>query len=163
MFSPTARMSLTPTDLEPYPYSQPPLPVPMLPSSTLTKVSAPASGNAETSSSRTKWNLKTSGCTGLTQSAQEAYQMFPAGSRKQTIGMTSPVSSGTLVNATRKHLSADTGISAKSAERTTGRVNISLNKGMLEPRAKRPCYTRGLLWDDSDDTLSLTAQWSLTV
>jgi hypothetical protein len=58
MFSPTARMSLTPTDLEPYPYSQPPLPVPMLPSSTLTKVSAPASGNAETSSSWTKRNSK---------------------------------------------------------------------------------------------------------
>ena len=33
---------------------------------------------------------------------------------------------------------------------------------MLEPRAKRPKYTRGLLWDDADDTMSATAQWSLT-
>ena len=34
--------------------------------------------------------------------------------------------------------------------------------GVLEPRAKRPCYTRGLLWDNEDDVLSMTAQYSLT-
>ena len=33
---------------------------------------------------------------------------------------------------------------------------------MLEPRAKRPRYTRGLLWDEDDDVLSATAQWLLT-
>jgi hypothetical protein len=32
----------------------------------------------------------------------------------------------------------------------------------LEPRAKRPRYTRGLLWDDRDDVLSATAQYSIT-
>jgi hypothetical protein len=32
----------------------------------------------------------------------------------------------------------------------------------LEPPAKRPRYTRGLLWDDEDDVLSATAQYSLT-
>ena len=34
--------------------------------------------------------------------------------------------------------------------------------GVLEPRAKRPRYTRGLLWDNEDDVLSTTAQYSLT-
>jgi hypothetical protein len=33
---------------------------------------------------------------------------------------------------------------------------------MLEPRAKRPRYTRGLLWDDDDDVRSATVQYSLT-
>ena len=32
----------------------------------------------------------------------------------------------------------------------------------FEPRAKRPRYTRGLLWDAGDDRLSVTAQYSLT-
>jgi hypothetical protein len=32
----------------------------------------------------------------------------------------------------------------------------------LEPRAKRPRFTRGLLWEDEDDILSATAQYSLT-
>ena len=49
-----------------------------------------------------------------------------------------------------------------SAARTTGGPNTNRSKEMLEPRAKRPRYTRGLLWDDDDDTLSATAQWSLT-
>lgn len=38
----------------------------------------------------------------------------------------------------------------------------SLRKEGIEPRAKRPRYTRGLLWDEEDDTLSATAQYSLT-
>ena len=33
---------------------------------------------------------------------------------------------------------------------------------MLEPHAKRPKYTWGLLWDNEDDTMSTTAQWSVT-
>jgi hypothetical protein len=33
---------------------------------------------------------------------------------------------------------------------------------VLEPRAKRPRYTQGLLWEDEDDVLSATAQYSLT-
>ena len=33
---------------------------------------------------------------------------------------------------------------------------------MLEPHAKHPKYTQGLLWDDKDDTMSATAQWSVT-
>ena len=33
---------------------------------------------------------------------------------------------------------------------------------MLEPHAKHPKYTRGLLWDDEDETMSATAQWSIT-
>ena len=32
----------------------------------------------------------------------------------------------------------------------------------LEHRAKRPRYTRGLLWDGEEDLLSATAQYSLT-
>lgn len=33
---------------------------------------------------------------------------------------------------------------------------------MLEPRAKRPRYTRGLLWGDEEESFSPTARWSLT-
>ena len=33
---------------------------------------------------------------------------------------------------------------------------------MLEPCAKHPKYTQGLLWDNKDDTLSATALWSIT-
>ena len=42
------------------------------------------------------------------------------------------------------------------------RATASRSEGTLEPRAKRPRYTRGLLWDRSDDTLSSTALWSVT-
>jgi hypothetical protein len=33
---------------------------------------------------------------------------------------------------------------------------------VLEPHAKHPHYTQGLLWDDNDDLLSATFQWSIT-
>ena len=49
-----------------------------------------------------------------------------------------------------------------SAARTTGNLIVNRNKEALEPRAKRPRYTRGFLWTDEDDTLSPTVQWSLT-
>ena len=37
-----------------------------------------------------------------------------------------------------------------------------MESGVLEPRAKHPHYTRGLLWDNEDDVQSTTAQYSLT-
>jgi hypothetical protein len=49
-----------------------------------------------------------------------------------------------------------------SAEESIGRQDAPNQKGVLEPRANHPRYTRGPLWDDNDDLLSSTAQWSLT-
>jgi len=70
---------------------------------------------------------------------------------------------GTMVSVAQRPPSASTGISAKVAEAHIGLTNARMEgKEQLEPRAKRPRYTRGLLWDDEDDVLSATAQYSLT-
>jgi hypothetical protein len=54
-------------------------------------------------------------------------------------------------------------MSAKNAEESIGWMNARTSKGeVLEHRAKRPRYTRGLLWDGEEDLLSATAQYSLT-
>jgi hypothetical protein len=53
-------------------------------------------------------------------------------------------------------------MSAESVAKTIGKLSANQSRVALEPRAKRPRYTRGLLWDNDDDTLSATAQWSLT-
>jgi hypothetical protein len=52
---------------------------------------------------------------------------------------------------------------AKGVKDHIGSTSVrSLGREELEPRAKCPRYTRGLLWDDEDEVLSSTAQYSLT-
>jgi hypothetical protein len=77
--------------------------------------------------------------------------------------MTNPATNGMLGNVTRRRWSASIDMCASPAGGTTRKVNAKPNRPALEPRAKCPCYTRGLLCDDDDNLQSLTAQWSLTV
>ena len=152
------------TEAEFYPYSQQPALVPMVPYSTLTKVSGLELGNAATSSLQTKQNLKTSNSTGLTQSVPEE-EIAPVNLHKRrrvTTETMNRATSGMRENATSERPSVGTNTYAKSVGRTTGRENANRSREALEPRAKRPRYTRGLLWDSHDDTLSATAQWSLS-
>jgi hypothetical protein len=69
---------------------------------------------------------------------------------------------GISESVTRGHRSASIGMYASHAGRTTAKANVKPNRPALEPHAKCPCYTYGLLWDDDDDLQSSTAQWSLT-
>jgi hypothetical protein len=70
---------------------------------------------------------------------------------------------GTVVSVAQRPLSANTGISAKVAGAHIGLMNVRMGgKEQLEPCAKCPRYAQGLLWDDEDDVLSTTAQYSLT-
>ena len=167
MYSPIVEKNSTLTDLGSYPYSQRPRQLPMLPLSTWTKVSVPVSESVGISSSQTKHLLKTSNSTGLTLSEREAKHQLsthvgPDKGRNRTSGTMNHASNGMRENAAEKPRNAGIGTSVNSAARTTGGPNTNRSKEMLEPRAKRPRYTRGLLWDDDDDTLSATAQWSLT-
>jgi hypothetical protein len=122
--------------------------------------------NVGVSYSQTKPRSKTSNSIGSTPLEQEGNrQLRPHADkkgRKQTTATTNRVSNGTWANALRKLLNVDTNTSAASVAKTIGNLSANRTRVMLEPRAKRPRYTWGLLWDDNDDTLSATAQWSLT-
>jgi hypothetical protein len=61
---------------------------------------------------------------------------------------------GMLENATGKRLIENTGTCAGIAGKTTGKETAKQSKVLLEPCAKRPRYTCGLLWDDDDNVLS---------
>ena len=74
----------------------------------------------------------------------------------------SHATNGTLVSAPNMHLSANTSTSARTVERTTELRVAKQSNGALEPCAKCSKYTQGLLWDEEDDTLSVTALWSIT-
>jgi hypothetical protein len=77
-------------------------------------------------------------------------------------GQTKHVVDGTQATVDKRLQSASTATYAASAEESIReRTALSL-KEVLEPRAKHPRYARGLLWDEDDDLLSSTAQWSLT-
>ena len=70
---------------------------------------------------------------------------------------------GIMVSATQNPQKANIGMSARSVDGPT--KPTSARKGRkkeLEPQAKCPHYTCSLLWDDQDNMLSSTAQYSLT-
>jgi hypothetical protein len=72
------------------------------------------------------------------------------------------VTDGTEESAAQRVQNASISTSAKRAEDLIELTNVKgLRREELEPRAKHPHYTQGLLWDDEDDTLSATAQYSL--
>ena len=149
-----------------YPYSQQPLPVPILPSSISTGVSEPMLVNAGASYLQTNLRLKTSNSIGSTQSVLvDNHQLKHTEVRKRRGQITATmncVSNGPWVNAPRRPLNADTSMSAESVAKTIRKLSANQSRVALEPRAKRPRYTWGLLWDNDDDTHSATAQWSLT-
>ena len=147
---------------EPYPYSLPLCPFPTLPLSTLTKVSMLVS--AATSSSQTKMLLKTSSATGSPWLAPEAeywWKHFKPSKKpgycdnklchKQNAGECSKCVS----ECRHKHVCSTVG-------ETTTWATASQSEGVLEPHTKCPWYTHGILWDEEDNTLSTTVQWSVT-
>ena len=153
------------TEPEPYPYSLPPRPFPTLPLSTLTKASERVSVSVATSSSQTKVPSRTSNSTGSTRSvpvAKHQQRGVSNQARNPPTETMSRATSGTLESVPSVHLSAGTSTSAQTVARTTGQATASQSGGTLEPHAKHPRYTRGLLWDQSDDTLSATVHWSVT-
>ena len=108
-----------------------------------------------------------SGSTGSILSARAPLNTASRGSPKgsQISDAKTPVTDGTEEFAVRKHRSASTlaDIFVKDAVDHTELMNARRKElAALEPRAKRPRYTRGLLWDDGDDVLSATAQYSLS-
>jgi len=70
---------------------------------------------------------------------------------------------GTMASVTQKPPSANTGISPKVVRAPIGLMSVRKGeREQLEPCAKRPHYTQGLLWDNEDDVLSATARYYLT-
>lgn len=67
------------------------------------------------------------------------------------------------VFAAQKPQNANIAISTRSVEDLTKLMSARRERRVeLEPCAKHPCYTHGLLWDDEDDILSATTKYSLT-
>ena len=62
------------------------------------------------------------------------------------------MSDGTAIPAAQKLQNVNTGMYAKDVKDNTSSASAtSPKKGVIEPCAKRPRYTRGLLWDDNDN------------
>jgi hypothetical protein len=76
--------------------------------------------------------------------------------------MMSPVSSGMLASAPKRRRTASIDMFARYATENTEKGNTRRSSSICEPRAKRPRYTRGLLWATGDEFLSSTARWSLS-
>jgi hypothetical protein len=67
------------------------------------------------------------------------------------------------MSAVQRAPNASIGTFARSVEGLIELMSaVSPRREALEPHAKRPCYMRGLLWDNVDDVLSATAQYLLT-
>jgi hypothetical protein len=134
-------------------------------SSRLTKRSESGSVNAVTSCSRIMPNLTTFASTGSTPSAQVLLRPTQKGRAKanQTSAQKIPATDGTEVSVARRPQTANIDMFAKNVGGHIRPTSVkSPRREELEPRAKRPRYTRGLLWDDEDEVLSSTAQYSLT-
>jgi hypothetical protein len=138
----------------------------MSPSYSLTRPSGLGTETAVISSSPTTPNIRTSPSIGSTQlglgtNPSECAQN-PQRLPNLISGQMRHAVDGTQVTADKRPQSASTATYATSAEESIRKRTAPSLKGVLEPRAKRPRYTRGLLWDEDDDLLSSTAQWSLT-
>jgi hypothetical protein len=107
-------------------------------------------------------SLKTLDSTGLTRSVR-VNPRTQKGQRNQISNAKTRVTGGIEASVNQKPPTASTGTSASAAEGATELKNARSHRSeTLEHRAKRPRYTRGLLWDDEEDLLSATAQYSLT-